>query len=139
MTSDRPNQPPSFAAMPFYFGDFLSSTQGWPFVAQSAYALLLLHQWSAGGMAKGVLSSDPRTLQKLIHASSKQWQIIWTYCESKFPELPGGGRQNARLEVHREKAVQRYMAKRLGANKTNKMRWANGSLSDSNTGSLSDD
>lgn len=89
----------SLAMMPWFPRDFLAATRGWSVTAQGVYRALLDAQWDLG-----VLPADPKSLRNLIGATAKEWNSGWSKCESKFP-LVEGGRKNDRLEEHRAKAL----------------------------------
>jgi uncharacterized protein YdaU (DUF1376 family) len=89
----------SLAMMPWFPRDFLAATRGWSVTATGVYRALLDAQWDLG-----TLPNDPQTLKELIGATTKEWNAGWTKCESKFPVVEGG-RRNERLELHRAKAL----------------------------------
>ncbi len=114
---------PSFSMMPWFPRDFASTTQLWPLVARGAYRELLDLQWNLSSITQpGLLPDDEEALRFAIRATPREWAIAWPYVEPKFPRVPGG-RQNARLEQHREQAVAKYLRYRKGAELTNKRRW----------------
>ena len=117
--------PPSFARMPLYPRDFRSSTLGWPLVARGAYYELLCAQWDCGGATVATLPGDDEALRNIAGATPAEWRIAWPYLKPKFPEVDGG-RRNARLETHRRAAVDEFMRRRKGAQKTNAQRWGHG-------------
>jgi len=94
----------------------MSSTRGWPLVARGAYRELLDAQWDMG-----TLPIDQEELRALAGATEAEWAIAWPRIESKFP-LNCQGRKNARLESHRDKAVQLYEKRALGARTANALR-----------------
>jgi uncharacterized protein YdaU (DUF1376 family) len=117
------NNGPQFARMPWYPRDFASSTRGWPLVARGVYRELLDSQWDLGGVTHGgILPEDEDALRMLAGATAPEWRIAWPLVEPKFP-LVTGGRQNSRLEAHRRAAVDEFLARRKGANETNRKRW----------------
>lgn len=95
---DRPHR--ALAYMPWYTGDFMTSTRGWPVTARGVYRELLDAQWD-----RGSLPADPPTLRQLIGATLSEWRAWSTYVEPKFPTCPDGLRRNARLDQHRQKAL----------------------------------
>jgi len=121
------NSGPQFARMPWYPRDFASSTRGWPLVARGVYRELLDSQWDLGGLNHGgILPEDQEALRVLAGASAPEWLIAWPFVEPKFPLVPGG-RQNARLEAHRQNAVKEFLGHRRGAEMTNRKRWGKSS------------
>ncbi len=133
----KPNKP-QFARLPWYPRDFASATEFWPLEARAVYRELLDAQWNAGGLDPGVLPDDEEQLRLRCRATPSQWKIAWPYVERKFRTVPGG-RQNPRLEEHRQDAVGEYLRRRRGAQTTNrKLGRANGSLSDSHSDTLTD-
>jgi len=126
---------PKFARLPWYPSDFASSTRTWPLVARGAYRELLDAQWEVGaGLEPGVLPADPRQLRALVRATPAEWRVAWPLVEPKFPILPTGGRQNRRLEEHRQVALELYLAKKRGADITNaKQGRGNGARSEATT------
>jgi uncharacterized protein YdaU (DUF1376 family) len=133
---------PGFPWLKWYPRDFASSTRGWPLVARAVYRELLDAQWDLGGAQPGVLPDDPEQLRELARASEAEWKTAWRFVSRKFPRLEEGGRQNARLEEHRQAAVREFEGKSRGAAKTNAKRWAATSLSapvsDSHSDSVSE-
>jgi uncharacterized protein YdaU (DUF1376 family) len=112
---------PKFARMPWYPADFASSTRTWPLVARGAYRELLDAQWEVGaGLEPGVLPADPRQLRALVRATAAEWRVAWQWVEPKFPLISNGGRQNRRLEEHRQEALELYLAKKRSAEGTNR-------------------
>jgi uncharacterized protein YdaU (DUF1376 family) len=96
------NTLPPFARMPWYPRDFASSTLLWPLIARGAYRELLDLQWNLSGLTQaGVLPDDPEALRAAIRATIAEWKVAWPLIEPKFPQV-AGGRQNARLEKHRQ-------------------------------------
>ncbi len=117
---------PQFSRLPWYPRDFASSTALWPLVARGVYRELLDLQWNLSSLAApGTLPDDPEALRVAIRATPSEWKAAWPYVEPKFP-LCAAGRRNARLEHHRQEAVQRYLARKNGADKTNAKRWRGG-------------
>src|SRR5882672_244410 len=85
---------------PWFTGDYLAETQGWPWDARAAYRELLDAQWNMGA-----LPSDPERLRTLVGASRAQWRIAWPFAALKFPDIDGGQRQNATLEARRREWI----------------------------------
>ena len=113
---------PSFFYLPWVPRDFQASTRTWPLVARAVYRELLDAQWDVGG----TLPEDPEELKVIARATPAEWRIAWKWVEPKFPCVDGG-RRNARLEEHRQKAIKKHTAMAMGAAKTNARRWgANG-------------
>jgi uncharacterized protein YdaU (DUF1376 family) len=136
--SKTKSRKPQFAMMPWYPRDFDSATKLWPLLARGAYRELLDMQWDVGGVSPGVLPEDDEQLRELIRATAAEWKKIWPYIEPKFPRVLGG-RQNAKLEEHRQVAVRNYLGRQKGAQATNrKLGRLNGSLSETPSDSLSD-
>jgi uncharacterized protein YdaU (DUF1376 family) len=140
----KKQSPPPFARMPWYPRDFASSTRTWPFSARGVYRELLDAQWDLGGSQPGILPDDPDQLRELARVPEPDWKVAWRFVAGKFPKIEGGGRQNARLEEHRQMALREFEARRKGAQKTNAKRWAgqtateNPSVNGSHGPSLSD-
>ena len=86
--------------MPFFIGDYYRSTIGWSNDADHSHRLLLDAQWEFV-----VLPRDIEELAHICRRPVKQFKPIWEkYLKAKFPVVKGG-RQNARLEVHREESI----------------------------------
>lgn len=96
--------------MPFYVGDFLAATTFWSGEARALYLLLLGYQWS-----NGPLPGNPMTLAKAIQYDEKHFMTLWETIGAKFAQTEQG-LVNARLEEHRQKAMQ-ISEKRSGAAK----------------------
>ncbi|HJS88583.1 MAG TPA: hypothetical protein VJ738_01300 [Steroidobacteraceae bacterium] len=117
---------PHFAMMPWFPRDFASSTLLWPLIARGAYRELLDLQWNLSSVTQaGLLPDDPEALRNAIRATPAEWKVAWPFVEPKFPVITGG-RQNARLEQHRQRAVRDYLARQRGAKATNAKRWGRG-------------
>ncbi len=103
----------SLPYLPWYSGDFMSSTRGWSVTARGVYRELLDSSWDIGG-----LPAEPAKLRALIGATPAEWSKAWPLVEPKFPIDADGLRRNARLEQHRGRALQisseRAKAGRLG-------------------------
>jgi uncharacterized protein YdaU (DUF1376 family) len=128
---------PGFPWLKWFPRDFASSTRGWPLAARAVYRELLDAQWDLGGGQPGILPDDPDQLRELARASEAEWKTAWRLVASKFPKVEGG-RQNERLENHRQAAVREFQGKSKGAATTNAKRWARSSLSDSHSDSVSE-
>lgn len=82
--------------------DFRSSTLGWPMVAKGIYRDLLDIEFDMGG-----LPAHPVKLRGLVGATATEWRASWVpFVEAKFPIGPDGLRRNARLEQHRQRALE---------------------------------
>jgi uncharacterized protein YdaU (DUF1376 family) len=128
--TDTRKFPPAFHRMPWYPRDFASSTRTFPLVARGAYRELLDAQWDIGGMNSGFLPADPEELRELVRATPDEWKIAWRFLERQFPRVEGQmGRQNGKLEQHRQAAVREYLKRKAGADATNAARWGNRSPS----------
>jgi uncharacterized protein YdaU (DUF1376 family) len=124
---------PAFPRMPWYPRDFACATRTWPLVARGVYRELLDAQWDLGGSLPGVLPDDPDELREIARVNEAEWKVAWRYVAPKFPRIEGG-RQNARLEEHRQLAMREYLGRRKGAERTNAKRWgADRSVSQSAT------
>lgn len=99
------------AMMPWFTGDFMRSTRGWPLTARAVYRELLDAQWDIGN-----LPIDPAELAAMIGASAEEWAKGWARCEIKFPIVNASHRQNAKLERVRTTAFE-YHAERSAAGK----------------------
>ena len=122
----KPNKP-QFARMPWYPRDFASSTQFWPLSARAIYRELLDAQWNAGSLEPGILPDDEDQLRQCARATPAEWKAGWPHVEPKFPKVQGG-RQNPRLEQHRQDAVKEYLSRRRGATETNRKLGRHGAL-----------
>jgi uncharacterized protein YdaU (DUF1376 family) len=110
---------PHFAMLPWFPRDFQSATLLWPLIARGAFRELLDLQWNLSSVTQpGILPDDPEALRVAIRASPAEWKIAWPLVEPKFP-LVEGRRQNRRLELHRQEAVKKYLARKKGAAITN--------------------
>lgn len=105
--------------LPWFPGDFMRSTRGWPITAKGVYRELLDAQWDMES-----LPADPKELAELIGATTTEWRIGWLKCEAKFPVGEDGLRRNARLESHRVKSADLTERRQNGAAKTNALRAA---------------
>jgi hypothetical protein len=73
-------------------------------------AKLLDLQWNFSSVRQaGILPDDQETLRLAIRASTAEWRIAWPLVAPKFPKLAEGGRQNPRLEAHRQESARRYL------------------------------
>src|ERR1019366_631615 len=93
--TDGQDGPHRLPYLPWYCGDFMSSTRGWSVTARGVYRELLDSSWDVGG-----LPADPKTLRALIRATPAEWEKSWPLVEPKFPIGTDGLRRNARLEKH---------------------------------------
>lgn len=107
--------------LPWFPGDFLKSTRGWPLIARAVYRELLDIQWDMGQ-----IPMSPEELQGLIGARDDQWAEAWPYVAPKFPVCRARCRRNVRLEIHRCKVLTKIGAHRKGADITNKKRYGEG-------------
>src|SRR5215475_11830593 len=89
------------AYMPWFTGDFMTATRGWSVTARGVYRELLDAQWD-----RGALPADPNELRRLIGATPTEWRAWSQHVEAKFPLGDDGQRRNARLEQHRQHALQ---------------------------------
>lgn len=112
--------------LPWFTGDFMRSTRGWPLLVRGAYRELLDAQWDMGA-----LPVEPIELQGLIGATDAEWQIIWRYCERKFPILDGsaiagqcGARANPKLEQVRRDAIEYSQERSESGKRGAAARWA---------------
>jgi hypothetical protein len=69
----------------------------------------------------GALPIDPNELRSLAGATEAEWAIAWPRIEPKFP-LNCSGRKNPKLEIHRDKALDLYAKRALGARTANALR-----------------
>lgn len=99
--------------LPLFFGDFLASTAEWEGEERALYLLLLGHQWSLGS-----LPAEPEKLRRITGWGPKTFKAAWPTVSSKFEERDGR-LYNARLESHRNTALEisdkRSKAGRKGA------------------------
>ncbi len=115
---------PHFAMLPWFPRDFASATLLWPLIARGAYRELLDLQWNLSSVSQpGILPDDPDALRIAIRATPSEWKVAWPLINPKFPQVEGG-RQNLRLEHHRQEAARRYLARQKGARITNERRWS---------------
>ena len=68
------------------------------------------------------LPSDPQDLRKLIGATPAQWRVVWPYVQSKFPPI-AGGRQNAKLEAQKQRAIRQHERQSDGGTVGSARRW----------------
>jgi len=109
---------PGLPFMTWYPRDFRASTLGWPLAAKSVYRELLDVQWDLGG-----LPAFERELRALLTgATAAEWRTAWRYIEQKFPVDSDGKRRNARLELHRSRALDLQEGRRRGAEIVNAKR-----------------
>jgi uncharacterized protein YdaU (DUF1376 family) len=112
---------PQFPWMKWFPRDFMSSTRGWPLTARGVYRELIDCAWDMGS-----LPAEPKELAALIGATTDEWRVAWHYVETKFPLGDDGRRRNARLESHRQKALDEHQARQRGARNANAKRWGSG-------------
>lgn len=123
------------AMMPWFTGDFMRSTRGWPLAARAVYRELLDAQWDMGN-----LPADPTELARMIGASAAEWADGWARCECKFPLVNASHRQNQKLERVRATAFEYHAERSQSGKKGAEARWgkkdgeANGSLNGSANG-----
>jgi uncharacterized protein YdaU (DUF1376 family) len=106
----------SFALLPWFPANFMSSTRGWSVTARGIYRELLDCQWEIGG-----LPADPAALQRLVGATAAEWKS-WPGVEPKFPTCSDGLRRNPTLERHRAHSIERSMKAAASARE----RWRKG-------------
>ena len=85
----------SFPYVPWYQGDFLRSTNGWPLLIQAIYWKLLCSQWE-----QGPLPNDPEWLARIAGCTRGEFDIGWVTIASKFT-MTKAGLVNDRMETHR--------------------------------------
>jgi uncharacterized protein YdaU (DUF1376 family) len=83
--------------LPLYVRDFLTSTIGWTACERGHYLTLLMLQWDRDG-----LPADLDSLDRLSPGVGD----VWVMLQDKFPVEADGQRRNARLEEHRDRAVE---------------------------------
>jgi len=83
--------------LPLYVRDFLTSTIGWTASERGHYLTLLMLQWDRDGL--------PAELDALDRLSPGVGDV-WPMLQDKFPVEADGQRRNARLEQHRDRAVE---------------------------------
>lgn len=83
--------------LPLYVRDFLTSTIGWTACERGHYLTLLMLQWDRDGL--------PAELDALDRLSPGVGDV-WGTLQDKFPVEADGQRRNARLEEHRDRAVE---------------------------------
>jgi len=101
--------------MPLYVSDFLTATLGWSAEERGHYMILLMAQWSLGG-----LPADTKSLERISPGVSDCWETL----SSKFPEQADGKLRNLRLEEHRATAIHNREARVAGANAANEAKRA---------------
>jgi uncharacterized protein YdaU (DUF1376 family) len=102
---------------PFFTGDWLSETRGWPLVARAVYHELLNAQWDLG-----TLPEDTAQLRTLVGATLREWKVAWPFVVEQFPCIPGG-RQNAQLETHRQQALALRDRRQAASQRAHAARW----------------
>jgi uncharacterized protein YdaU (DUF1376 family) len=119
---------PQFPWLKWFPRDFASATRTWPLVARAVYRELLDAQWDIGGCEPGILPDEPDQLRQLARATEAEWAGAWRFVARKFPRVKGG-RQNPRLEEHRQAAVLEFEKKSNAGKLGNLKRWGNRSAS----------
>ena len=109
---------PQMPRMPWYPSAFYATTRTWPFIARAVYRELLDIQWDAGG-----LPDDQEALRSMTGVTPKDWRTVWPFVGPKFKTGDDGLLRNARLEQHRERAIELQEHRRRGAQTTNRKRW----------------
>jgi hypothetical protein len=97
--------------MPWYPSNFYASTRTWPFIARAVYRELLDIEWDSGP-----LPNDPEALRSMLNVKPADWRTAWRYVNPKFELGEDGRLRNARLEVHRAKALALIEKRRSAAN-----------------------
>lgn len=84
----------------FHHRDWLSSTTVLTMdcAARGIYIMLMSHQFEDGS-----LPSDPAILQRLAHATPKEWKSFEPFLEKCFPIQDDGTRQNQKVHEQRTK------------------------------------
>lgn len=82
--------------LPLYVRDFLTATIGWTAEEKGHYLTLLMIQWD-----RGALPAELDRLERLSAGVS----AVWAMLQDKFPVDGDGQRRNARLERHRDRAL----------------------------------
>jgi uncharacterized protein YdaU (DUF1376 family) len=100
----------------WYPGDFLNATRGWSILEKGGYREALDCQWAIGG-----LPADLEEFRRAIGANAREWRLIWSKIEPKFPVDEDGLRRNPRLSREQARGDQlsakRAELGRLGAAK----------------------
>lgn len=109
---------PQMPRMPWYPASFYATTRTWPFIARAVYRELLDIQWDAGG-----LPDDTEALRNMLGVTPKEWRLAWPFVGPKFQIGDDGLLRNARLEQHRDRALELQEHRRRGAQTTNRKRW----------------
>lgn len=79
---------------PWYHGDFLKSTNGWPLMTQAIYWKLLCAQWE-----QGPLPNNPEWLARIAGCTQSEFDAGWATIASKFV-LTAAGLVNERMAEH---------------------------------------
>ena len=95
---------PSFS---FYAKDFLSGVATLSLAARGAYITLLAYQWDHGSVP-----AEIPTLARICGCSPAQIRQVWPAVATKFEHGADGAYRNVRLEVERQKQVDRRAALR---------------------------
>ena len=84
----------SLPYVPWYHGDFLRSTNGWPLMSQAIYWKLLCAQWE-----QGPLPNNPEWLARIAGCAQSEFDAAWGTIVSKFV-LSNAGLINERMAEH---------------------------------------
>jgi uncharacterized protein YdaU (DUF1376 family) len=84
----------SRAYVPWFHGDFLRSTTGWPLVTQAIYWKLLCAQWE-----QGPLPNNPEWLARIAGCTQAEFDAAWATIVPKFL-LTNAGLSNERMAEH---------------------------------------
>jgi uncharacterized protein YdaU (DUF1376 family) len=105
--------------VPWYYADFLASTQGWTAEETGVYFLLLSREWD-----EGPLPNNPQVLAHYARSTPRNFKRIWEHkVEKKFRVMSDGRLANDRLEKERAESLRRVANSRKGSAITNKKRW----------------
>lgn len=69
------------------------------------------------------LPDDAGVLQAMLRVPTRDWRAAWPFVGPKFKLCNDGLLRNARLEAHRERAIELHAKRKRGAAKTNAKRW----------------
>jgi hypothetical protein len=106
--------------MPWYRGDYLRVTIGWPPLARLVYFELLGAQWD-----NGVLPADRERLRGLVQLNGRQFDAAWRHCCEHFPEVENG-RANYQLEIARGESIAVKKSRSRAARTAARARWNGG-------------
>jgi len=84
----------SRAYVPWYHGDFLRSTNGWPLMTQAIYWKLLCAQWE-----QGPLPNNSDWLARIAGCTQVEFDTGWATIASKFMST-SAGLINERMAEH---------------------------------------